>query len=194
MTRFFSFGRTCIRRRRSFVRGRPGQGHDMALDQSEITMSLEISNESGPENPATSPARWLETPSAIPRRPWAGYVARALLTFMFWASGLAKLLDMDAGLAEMRHFGLEPAMPFYVATVAVQLGGSLMVILNRWTWVGAGALAVFTLLTIPIAHDFWAMEEPLKTLEFHVAMEHITVVGGLLVAIYASTLRKGTAA
>jgi len=170
------------------------RGKGMATDQSETTMSLEISNESGPENPVASAARWLDTPSAILRRPWAGYVARALLTFMFWASGLAKLLDMDAGLAEMRHFGLEPAMLFYVATVAVQLGGSLLVILNRWTWLGAGALAVFTLLTVPIAQNFWAMEEPLKTLEFHVAMEHITVVGGLLVAIYASTLRKGAAA
>lgn len=121
---------------------------------------------------------------------WFGYLARIVLTFMFWSSGLAKLLDFDAGLAEMRHFGLVPEIPFYLATVITVLGGSLLIILDRWTWLGAGALALFTILTIPIAHNFWTMEEPLKTMEFHEVMEHITVVGAMLFVISASATRK----
>ncbi|WP_199084401.1 DoxX family protein [Bosea sp. ASV33] len=123
---------------------------------------------------------------------WFGYLARTVLTFMFWSSGLAKLFDFDAGLAEMRHFGLVPEVLFYFATVITLLLGSILVILDRWTWMAAGALAAFTVLTIPIAHDFWTMEEPMSTMEFHVAMEHITVTGGLFVAIYASAIRKGS--
>ncbi|MCM2474090.1 DoxX family protein [Rhizobium sp. CG5] len=115
---------------------------------------------------------------------WFGYVARTILTFMFWASGLSKLLDFSAAMGEMRHFGLEPAPLFAVATIIVQLTGSALVILNRWTWLGAGALAVFTVLTIPIAHHFWTMEEPFRTIEFHVAMEHISVIGALMVVAW----------
>ncbi|OHV75710.1 DoxX family protein [Rhizobium sp. LCM 4573] len=117
---------------------------------------------------------------------WFGYLARTVLTFMFWASGLAKLIGFDAGVAEMAHFGLEPATLFNIATIIVQLGGSLLIIFNRWTWLGAGALAVFTALTIPIAHNFWTMEEPIKTIEFHVVMEHITVIGALMVVAWKS--------
>lgn len=117
---------------------------------------------------------------------WFGYVARTVLTFMYWASGLSKLIDFNGGVAEMAHFGLEPAVAFNIAVIITQLGGSALVILNRWTWLGAGALAVFTALTIPIAHTFWAMEEPMKTLEFYVVMEHITVIGGLMVVAWKS--------
>jgi transmembrane protein len=117
---------------------------------------------------------------------WFGYLARILLTFSFWGSGLSKLIDFQGGVAEMAYFGLEPAVAFNIATIVTQLGGALLVILNRWTWLGAGALGVFTALTIPLVHHFWTMEEPFKTLEFYVVMEHITVIGGLMVVAWKS--------
>ncbi|WP_438749414.1 DoxX family protein [Pararhizobium sp. O133] len=115
-----------------------------------------------------------------------GYLARTILTYMFWASGLAKLLDFNAGVAEMAFFGLEPAPLFNIAVAVTQLGGSALIIANRWTWLGAGALGIFTALTIPIAHPFWTMQEPMKTLEFYVVMEHITVIGALMVVAWKS--------
>lgn len=115
---------------------------------------------------------------------WFGYVARILLTYMFWASGIAKLVDFQAAVGEMAHFGLNPPVAFAIATIIVQLAGSALIILNRWTWLGAGALGIFTLLTIPIAHNFWTMEEPFKTIEFHVVMEHISIVGALMVVAW----------
>ncbi|MCJ8517272.1 transmembrane protein [Pseudorhizobium tarimense] len=122
--------------------------------------------------------------AALTGTTWFGYLARTVLTFMFWGSGLSKLMDFDAGVAEMAHFGLEPATLFNIAVIITQLGGSALIILNRWTWLGAGALAVFTALTIPIAHNFWTMEEPFKTIEFYVVMEHITVIGALMVVAW----------
>ena len=122
--------------------------------------------------------------AALTGATWFGYLARTVLTFMFWASGLAKLIDFNAGVAEMAHFGFEPAVAFNVATIITQLAGSILIILNRWTWLGAGALAVFTALTIPLVHHFWTMEEPFKTIEFYVVMEHITVIGALMVVAW----------
>ncbi len=115
---------------------------------------------------------------------WFGYLARSVLTFSFWASGLAKLIDFDAGVAEMSQFGLEPAVAFNIATIVTQLVGSALIIFNRWTWLGAGALGIFTALTIPLVHHFWTMEEPFHTIEFYVVMEHITVIGGLMVVAW----------
>lgn len=117
---------------------------------------------------------------------WFGYLARTVLTFMFWASGIAKLADFSAAKAEMTHFGLEPAGIFAIAVAITQLAGSALIIANCWTWLGAGALAVFTVLTIPIAHTFWAMEEPFKTIEFYVVMEHISIIGALMVVAWKS--------
>ena len=109
-------------------------------------------------------------------------LARVILTFVFWSSGLAKVIDWNATLAEMTHFKLDPPAAFGVATILVQLGGSALVIWGRYAWLGAGALAVFTALTIPIAHPFWSMQEPQRTLEMYTVVEHIAVIGGLMLA------------
>jgi len=139
---------------------------------------------------ATSQTNTFGNPiTALTGTSWFGYMARTVLTFMFWGSGLSKLIDFQTGTAEMAHFGLEPAALFNIAVIITQLGGSILIILNRWTWLGAGALAVFTVLTIPIAHSFWAMEEPFKTIEFHVVMEHITVIGALMVVAWKAHQR-----
>jgi transmembrane protein len=113
-----------------------------------------------------------------------GFVARLVLTSMFWLSGIAKLADFNGGVAEMAHFGLEPPALFNIATAVVQLVGSALIIANRWTWLGAGMLAVFTALTIPLAHNFWTMEEPMRTVEFYIVLEHITVIGALMVVAW----------
>lgn len=118
-----------------------------------------------------------------------GLLARIILTSMFWLSGIAKLADFNGGVAEMAHFGLEPPALFNIATALTQLVGSALIIANKWTWLGAGMLAVFTALTIPLAHNFWTMQEPMRTVEFYVVMEHITVIGALMVVAW----KAGTA-
>jgi transmembrane protein len=124
--------------------------------------------------------------AAVTGATWFGYLARTVLTFMFWASGLAKLIDFHGGMAEMAQFGLQPAAAFNIAVIITQLGGSALIIANRWAWLGAGWLAVFTALTIPIVHTFWTMEEPFKTMEFYVVMEHISIIGAMMVVAWKS--------
>lgn len=153
-------------------------------------MSFELTENTRPSETGKRATGIFLDVNLVLRQPWFGVLARTVLTFMFWSSGLAKLIDLEGGRAEMAMFGLEPAWLFNITTVFVLLFGSLLVIIDRYTWLGAGALAVFTILTIPIAHDFWTMQEPTRTMEFHVVMEHITVVGGLLVVAFASALQK----
>lgn len=110
-------------------------------------------------------------------------VAAAFLTFIFWWSGITKLLDFAGATAEMQHFGLQPAWLIAALTIAVQLVGSLLIIsASRWAWLGAGALSVFTLATIPLAHRFWEMQGLVAMLERALVQEHISVIGGLALA------------
>jgi transmembrane protein len=120
------------------------------------------------------------------------YFARVLLTFPFWGSGLAKLIDFSGGVAEMEHFGLTPGVTFNVATIIVQLGGSALIIANRLTWLGAGALGVFTALTILLVHRFWALEGEVGIVAFHTATEHVGMIGAFVVVSVLSA--RGRAA
>lgn len=109
---------------------------------------------------------------------------RVILTSFFWMAGVFGVFNFNVIVQEMAHVKLPAPAVFAVATIATQLIGSALVIsnFNGLGWLGAGALAVFTLLTIPLGHAFWTFEEPKRTAEFHIALEHITVIGGLLIA------------
>ena len=113
---------------------------------------------------------------------WFLLFSRMLLTFVFWTGGLAGILDFAGRTAEMRDAGLAPPEAYVIAVTIVELAGSALVIANRWPWLGAGALGVFLILTIPIGHPFWAMAEPGRTASFFVALEHMSVIGGLMLA------------
>ena len=108
--------------------------------------------------------------------------ARIMLTTPFWAAGLQHALQWQASQGEMVHFGLNPPALYVSLTIAVCLLGSAAVIAGgRWTWLGAGALAVFTALTIPIAHAFWSMSGDAAMSEFRTTIEHLSMIGGLMI-------------
>ncbi|KQT45068.1 DoxX family protein [Aureimonas sp. Leaf454] len=113
-------------------------------------------------------------------------LARILLTFVFWGAGLAKAIDFEGATAEVAGFGLQPAAAINGLAVVVLLAGSALVILDRMAWLGLGALAVFTALTIPLVHHFWTMEGAEATAHFHTATEHVTVIGALMIAAILS--------
>ena len=115
-----------------------------------------------------------------------------LLTSMFWWSGLVKLFDFGAAQGEMAHFGMQPAALFAAATIAVQLGGSALIVFGRrWAWLGAGALAAFTLATIPLAHAFWTLGGSAAFVEKTFAQEHTSVIGALVLAAILAELKFG---
>ena len=112
-----------------------------------------------------------------------GLLARALLTLPFWWSGLSKLSNLPGAMAEAQHFGLRPAGLVVAATILVQLGASLLLILKRLGWLAAGALGVFTALATGIAHPYWTVADPIE--RFHALntfLEHLGLIGGLMIA------------
>jgi transmembrane protein len=121
--------------------------------------------------------------AALLRGPAFGPVARTVLTTPYWFAGLYKLTHWPDALGEAAHFGLKPAGLVVALTVIVQLGGSVLLILGRMSWLAAGALGVFTALATLIAHPYWTVADPAE--RFHALntfLEHIGLIGGLMVA------------
>ena len=112
--------------------------------------------------------------------PATAAATRIVLCLPFWWSGLSKLLDFSSGTAEMAALGLEPAWLFNALTILVQLGGSLLVILNLWTWLGAGALGVFTALATVLAHQFWTLDGLERARELNTFLEHLAIIAGFV--------------
>lgn len=115
-------------------------------------------------------------------RPDFVVLARAALTLPFWAGGMLRLVNFAASSDELADYGLYPAGLINSLAIFVLIGGSLLVVANRRAWSGAGALAILTLMTIPVAHDFWNLTGHSRATELDTALRHIGLVGGLMVA------------
>ncbi|MBM0108562.1 DoxX family protein [Steroidobacter sp. S1-65] len=112
-------------------------------------------------------------------------LALLLLCAAYLQGGFTKLIDFEGALAEMHHFGLTPALPFAVATIALELAASAAIVIGFYRWLAALALAAFTLAATLIANRFWEaapVEQFAMTNSF---FEHLGLVGAfLLVAWY----------
>lgn len=118
------------------------------------------------------------------------FIARFLMASLFIAGGVAKIIDPASSLSEIQAAGLEPALFYHVAVIVTLLTGSLLILWDRYVWLGAGALSVFLVLTIILVHHFWRLPPDKATYALYVASEHIAVIGGLMAISIASHLRR----
>ncbi|RQR60073.1 DoxX family protein [Burkholderia sp. Bp9002] len=83
---------------------------------------------------------------------WLGLLG---LCSAYLQGGLHKAGDFGAAIAEMRHFGVEPAAPVAALVIAVELVAPLLILGGVLRWLGAGVLAGFTLFAASVANAFW---------------------------------------
>jgi transmembrane protein len=109
-------------------------------------------------------------------------LARIVLTLPFWGAAIEHGIGFKGWVGAMAHFNLNPPLFFAVFTLLTLVVGTILVVFtNKWVWLGAGALGIFTFLTIFIAHAFWDMKGPQAQNEFHTVLEHMAIIGGLMV-------------
>jgi uncharacterized membrane protein YphA (DoxX/SURF4 family) len=112
--------------------------------------------------------------------PVVRWIALLGLCAAYLQGGLNKAMDFGGALGEMSHFGLTPATPFAVATIVLELGASLLILIGFYRWAGALALAAFTLLATFLANRFWEMAPPERFMAANSFFEHLGLVGGFL--------------
>jgi putative oxidoreductase len=115
--------------------------------------------------------------------PLVAALGRGLMALLFLFSAFSKLRDWSGGLAEVRAMGLPAPALALAGTVALQIGGGLMLAVGwhaRWA---ALALAAFTLLATFMAHPFWRTSGTMAPQQRVTFAEHLAIVGGLLMVV-----------
>lgn len=118
----------------------------------------------------------------LPR--WVHWIALLLLCAAYLQGGLVKLFDFSGAVAEMQHFGLSPAVPLAAATIALELVAPAMILFGVYRWLGALALAVFTLAATFMANRFWSAPPEAQFMLMNAFFEHLGLVGGFLLVAW----------
>lgn len=129
--------------------------------------------------------------AATPAIRWLALLA---LCAAYLQGGLTKALDFPAAIAEMQHFGLAPAAPLAALVIVLELGASAMILTGFWRWVGALALAAFTLMASFLANAFWNVPMPGRIMVENAFFEHIGLAGGFVLVAWHDLRRPGRAA
>jgi putative oxidoreductase len=118
---------------------------------------------------------------------YGALAARICLSTVFLFSGITKLLDPKAGVAEVAALNL-PAPPLFLAlTIFCQVGAGLMVLLGCWTRFAALVLLGFTVTATLMAHRAAGLSGAARQQQITTSLEHLAIVGGfLLLAIHGA--------
>lgn len=116
--------------------------------------------------------------------PIVRWIALLGLCAAYLQGGFNKASDFPSAIAEMNHFGLSPAGPFAIATIVMELVASALILTGFYRWIGALALAGFTLLATFVALRFWEMQPPARFMAANSFFEHLGLVGGFLLVAW----------
>ena len=128
------------------------------------------------------PTAWLSALHDV-AVPYGVPLARALLAAVFLYSGQDKLRYWQAGVKEVTALGLPWPQLCAAGTIVVQLIGGLLVLSGIGAAFGAAILALFTAAATLLGHRFWLLHGEAAKMEFTTSLEHVAIIGGLLLVI-----------
>lgn len=120
--------------------------------------------------------------TALPLTSIGTTLGRVLLASVFVFSAVDKSLHFEAAVAEMEALGLPAPIILTVLVILTQACGSMLLLIDGMAWLGAALLALFTLAATAIAHAFWRETGSGFTHQLTTFLEHLGIVGGLLLA------------
>ena len=107
-------------------------------------------------------------------------IARLCLAAVFLYSGVDKLSHWRSSIEEVKSDGLPWPAAFAGVTVFTQLVGGFLVATGLFAWLGALVLAAFTVAATVVGHRFWLRRGAEFRHELTTSLEHVAIVGGLL--------------
>lgn len=117
-------------------------------------------------------------------QPWGLLVGRLLLAYIFVLSGYGKLVGFAGTAGYMAKYGLPMVQVLLAATIAIELGGGLMLAVG---WKARWAALAFFLWLIPVTlvfHAYWgapADQVMAQTIQFQ---KNLAIMGGMLYVVF----------
>lgn len=106
--------------------------------------------------------------------------ARMLLAQLFIISGIGKIAAFSNIAAYMAGMGMPMANVLLVLTIALEVGGGILLVVGwqaRWI---AAAFFGFTFLSAVIFHAFWSADAASFTGQLNNFMKNLSIMGGML--------------
>ena len=116
--------------------------------------------------------------------PWVQSLALLCLCVAYLQGGWYKARDFRGAVAEVKALGLTPAAPIAAAALVLQLAASALILTGWYRWLGALALAGFTVLAALLADRFWAAPQAERQRAANAFFEHWGLVGGMLLVAW----------
>jgi putative oxidoreductase len=111
---------------------------------------------------------------------YAPLAARILLAQLFIISGVGKIARFAGTAAYMAGMGMPAATPLLVLTIALEVGGGVLLLVGwqaRWV---AAAFCGFTFVASLIFHPFWNTEPAGVMSQLNNFMKNFAIMGGML--------------
>lgn len=109
------------------------------------------------------------------------FLGRLLFVALFLPAGLSKLFGFTGTVGYFDSLGIPLASAAVVATIAIEVIGSVALLIGYKTRHAALALAGFTVLASLVGHTFWDAPAEQAFVQQLMFFKNIAVVGGLLV-------------
>ena len=110
-------------------------------------------------------------------------MGRLLLAALFLPAGLSKLSGFEGTVGYITSVGLPLPAVAAAGALAVEILGSVALVVGFQTRIVAAVLAVFTLVASVFFHAFWAAAPEQAFVQQLLFFKNIGVVGGLLVLV-----------
>ena len=108
-------------------------------------------------------------------------IGRLLIVALFLPAGLGKISGFEGTLGYFASLGIPAPVFALVATIVIEVLGSIALIVGFQTRIVAVIMAIFTLAAAVTGHAYWAAPADAAFIAQLLFFKNIAVMGGLLV-------------
>ena len=113
-------------------------------------------------------------------------LGRLLLSVIFILSGVQKLMHFSQTASMMAGKGIPLATVALALSIAVEVGGGLLLIIGYKVRYVAMVMALFLVPVTLTFHNFWAFQGAAREMQMGNFLKNLAIIGGLLVAAFSS--------
>jgi putative oxidoreductase len=110
-------------------------------------------------------------------------IGRLLIAALYLPAGLSKISGFDGTVGYIGSVGLPWPTGAAVLAIALEIVGSVALIVGFQTRVAAAALAVFTAVATVFFHAFWSVAPDQAFVQQLMFFKNVAVIGGLLLVV-----------
>src|SRR5229473_2514416 len=113
-------------------------------------------------------------------------LGRLLMSVIFILSGFGNLMHFSQTASMMAGKGIPLATVALVLTIAIELGGGLLLITGYKVRYVAIVMALWMVPVTLTFHNFWAFQGDVREMQMSNFLKNVAIMGGLLVAAFCS--------